>query len=182
MRRASPKPSSRAGWIIGILVAAALAAVGTGVALLVFQSDPARHPNEPTPSIPVHAEKSPDQFGLPVYAGAFGFHSMEAGADRGSSAFSVKEGTSVEVARFYRQALETTGWKFSWQAHAQEQPGSPAGARLPAAKGLRVRWQNSALHRQLTLLTLDFPQPGSSGQVLLTWSPTPPGEKPAARN
>jgi len=118
----------------------------------------------------VHDRKRPSDYGLPTYPGAFEFHSVTAGLEQGSTAFSVRRGTAREVAAYYRKKLPGLGWEFQAEQTATERPGNPGDPKARTARGLRQIWVRREPREQLQLLALDLPQKDSTAQVVLGWA------------
>jgi hypothetical protein len=116
--------------------------------------------------------KSPQEFGLPQYPGAFSFASSETKSGKGSAAFRLKHGDAKQVAAFYRTRLEAEGWRFlgqSWQQTRYDKSRKD----LPPG-GLSLRWTQPRDGRHMTLIAIDFPQKGSTTQAVLSWKPKDP--------
>jgi hypothetical protein len=128
------------------------------------------------PSAAIKGKKRPEQFGLPSYPSASDYHSLEMGKQQGSTAFSVKQGSSAQITRFYIEKLGAAGWQYDWKRDTEVSPGDKG--KSVTLKGTRVRWIQRRERKQLTLLTVDDPQKGRTAQAVLSWSPM---KAPASR-
>ncbi len=166
-----PEPQGKApqrSWVPLALGGVALSLLVAG-GLLLRATFPAA---SPAPPIPVRGRQSPKEFGLPVYPTALAFHSLTPGPGRGSSAYGIKSGTAGEVVDFYRERLDAGEWRFQSREPHQEELGEPGKTRV--AKGWRTVWRSGNGQRRLTLIALDLPQQGTTGQILLMWEPVSP--------
>ncbi len=175
---------SAKAWVLWAAGGSVLVLTGAGAALALRALGPLDPPRATPASADAccdgpagparHGTKPPGAFGLPAYPGAFAFHSMEAGAENGSVAFSISRGSARDLSGFYRKNLPSRGWRLESERGARQV--APATATLPerTLKGVRQVWTREADRRRLMLLALDFPQRRSSAQVVLSWSPGAP--------
>lgn len=127
--------------------------------------------------------KPPSAFGLPQFADAFDFHSMEAKAASGrspigSSAFLSRKARAADIAQFYLLELGKDGWELVWQRDAKIHPNNDK-TRAPIT-GTRLRWLHTTRRQQLTLLALDDPQKQHTAQAVVSWA-TLPGSRPGGK-
>ncbi|MGV3723491.1 MAG: hypothetical protein ACO1SX_21560 [Actinomycetota bacterium] len=182
----SPSNAAPRPWLLAVMAAVGLSAVGIGGWLSLRNAGlgkaPAAAPAETKTPVPtgdtasiaapgaaIKGRKRPEQFGLPSYPSATDYHSLELGKHQGSTAFSVKHGSSAQISRFYIEKLGAAGWQYDWKRDTEVSPGDK-GKRF-TLKGTRVRWIQRRERKQLTLLTLDDPQKGRTAQAVLSWSP-----------
>jgi hypothetical protein len=172
------KSSVKRAWVLGTVAGVAVLAMVTGgvqMVQLASAISPAGASPEPEPQVPdlppgKQGRKSPGAFGLPVYPGAFDFHSMESTKEIGSASFSIKRGTADDVVQFYMLELGSKGWVFQWQRPATETPGPKGGSLV--FQGARARWTSADSARQLTLLALNDPGKDRTSQAVLSWAPS----------
>lgn len=190
----SPSNTTPPAWVFAVAAAVGLSAVGVGGWLSLrsagLDKPPPPSPTEadapqPTgdtasiaaPGAAIKGRKRPEQFGLPSYPTASDYHSLEIGKSEGSTAYSVKQGSSAQIARFYIEKLGAAGWQYDWKRDTEVTPG--VQGKHVALKGTRIRWIRRRERKQLTLLTLDDPQKGRTAQAVLSWSPLKaPARKP----
>lgn len=170
-------------WIPALVAVVAVSIFGYGGWLFVTQlradQASAPQPKEPEGPILVGGKKRPGEFLLPEYPTAFAFRSTDAGPRRGSSAFSVRKGTSKEIAAYYRKRLPELGWEFERAEPAKQRFGEPKDPKSVLLTGTRQFWRERKGNRRLVFLAMDLVRKGTTAQVVMNWFT--PAETPSAK-
>jgi hypothetical protein len=171
-----PKPSRLGTWAPLVVLAA-----GIGLMVVWLQRNPF-HPAQALPDsggtlVRTRQPYPPSHFGLPDYPGASGYVTFLSGQSIGNISFSLRDGSPLDVIRFYRMQLAPLGWKLTLdQATSTPAPrddrGQPLGPGSGMLPGRTARWRREKQERLLAVSAVDFPQKnGTRVEVSLSWGP-----------